>query len=58
MITGANSGRGRAAAIGFVKIGAGVVIVSRGQKRGEVAQTNTISENRNQSVELVLADLS
>lgn len=58
MITGANSGIGKATALGLARRGATVVIVCRNQGRGEAALTEIKSATGNPNVDLLLADLS
>jgi retinol dehydrogenase-14 len=58
MITGANSGIGKATALGLAKMGATVVMVCRDRSRGEAAMAEIKAESGNQAVELMLADLS
>src|SRR6266849_3619078 len=58
LVTGANSGIGRAASLSLAKIGATVVMVARGKERGEAARSEIVRESRNGSVDLLLADLS
>jgi NAD(P)-dependent dehydrogenase (short-subunit alcohol dehydrogenase family) len=58
MITGANSGLGKAPALGLAEMGAVVVMICRNRERGEAAQAEIIAESSNQTVELLLADLS
>ncbi len=58
MITGANSGIGKATAIGLAKMGATVVMVSRDRKRGEDAQAEIKAQSGNKDVDLLIADLS
>ncbi len=58
MITGANSGIGRSTALGLAKKGATVVMVSRNRERGEEALNKTKEETGNDSVHLLVADLS
>jgi NAD(P)-dependent dehydrogenase (short-subunit alcohol dehydrogenase family) len=57
-ITGANSGIGKATALGLARMGATVVMVSRDKERGEVAQVEIKEASGNQSVNLLVADLS
>ena len=58
LITGANSGIGKAAALGLAKLDATVVMVSRDKDKGEAAllEIRTLSGNKN--VDSMVADLS
>jgi NAD(P)-dependent dehydrogenase (short-subunit alcohol dehydrogenase family) len=58
MITGANSGIGKATAIGLAKMSATVVIVCRNKERGEPALKEIIEKTGNNKVDLFLCDLS
>lgn len=58
VITGANSGIGKATAIGLAKLGATVVMVCRDPSKGEEALTEIKAKTRNKLVALMLADLS
>ncbi len=58
VVTGANSGIGKATTTGLVRQGAHVVMVSRDGPRGEAAQAEIQSVTGNPSVDLLLADLS
>ena len=58
MITGANSGIGKATATGLAKMGATIVMVCRNQERGEQALEEIKRDSNNESVYLMLADLS
>ncbi|MFX1601790.1 MAG: SDR family NAD(P)-dependent oxidoreductase, partial [Promethearchaeota archaeon] len=58
MITGANSGIGKATAIGLAKMSANIVIVCRNKERGEVAREEIIKESGNKNVDLLICDLS
>lgn len=58
MITGANSGIGKATAIGLAKMGATIVMVCRNKKKGEKALDYIKSESNNGNVNLFIADLS
>jgi len=58
MITGANSGIGKATAIGLAKMGATIVMVCRNKERGEQALKDIKRKSNNESVYLMLADLS
>ncbi len=58
MITGANSGIGKATAVGLASMGASVVMVCRDRERGETAMGEIKAASGNQNVDLLLADLS
>ena len=58
MITGANSGIGKAASLALANMGATIVMVARNKERGEAARSKIIKESQNKSVDLLLADLS
>ncbi len=58
VVTGANSGIGKATAAGLARQGARVVMVCRDGPRGEAAQAEIQSLTGNPSVDLLLADLS
>ncbi len=58
VVTGANAGIGRATALGLAKMGANVVMVCRDRGRGEAAINEIRRESSNESVSLLLADLS
>src|SRR6266851_4746582 len=58
LVTGANSGIGKAASLALAKMGATVVMVARNKERGEAARSEIIRESQNGSVDLLLADLS
>lgn len=58
LITGANSGIGKATALGLAQRGATVVMVCRDRARGEAAQQEIREQSGNQAVDLLLADLS
>ena len=58
MITGANSGIGKATAVGLAKMGATVVMVCRDRGRGESALAEVKAASGNESVALMVADLS
>lgn len=57
LVTGANSGIGKATAIGLGKMGATVVMVCRNKERGEAAAKEVVSKTGNKSVSLLMADL-
>jgi NAD(P)-dependent dehydrogenase (short-subunit alcohol dehydrogenase family) len=58
MVTGSNSGIGKATATGLAKMGASVVMVCRDRERGETAQVDIKTQSGNQAVDLLIADLS
>ncbi len=58
MITGANSGIGKATTLGIAKLGASVVMVCRSRERGEAALTEIKTDSGNPNVELLVADLA
>lgn len=58
LVTGANSGIGKATATGLAHMGATVVMVSRTEKRGTKAQRDVVKQTGNESVDLIVADLS
>ncbi len=58
LVTGGNSGIGKATAIGLAKTGATVVVVSRNKEKGQTATTDIIAKSGNKNVELIQADLS
>jgi len=58
MVTGANSGIGKATALELAQMGATVVMVCRDRAKGEEAQNEITTKSRNNAVDLLLADLS
>ncbi|HEU5369893.1 MAG TPA: SDR family oxidoreductase [Ktedonobacterales bacterium] len=58
LITGANSGIGKATALGLASLGATVVLVCRDKHRGEAAQAEIKAQSGNESVDLLLVDLA
>ena len=58
MITGANSGIGKATAIGLAKMGAHLIFVCRNQDRAEKAIEEVKQKTGNESIDLIIADLS
>jgi NAD(P)-dependent dehydrogenase (short-subunit alcohol dehydrogenase family) len=58
MVTGANSGIGKATALALAQMGASVVMVCRDPARGEEARSEITTKSRNTAVDLLQADLS
>lgn len=58
MITGANSGIGKAAAKELARKGATIYLVCRNQKRGEEAVAEIKNETKNDNIHLFISDLS
>ncbi|MHA1488285.1 MAG: SDR family oxidoreductase [Promethearchaeota archaeon] len=58
MITGANSGIGKATAIQLAKTGIHIVMVCRNKERGENAQKEIKEESGNNNIDLLIADLA
>ncbi|MCC7207805.1 MAG: SDR family oxidoreductase [Anaerolineae bacterium] len=58
LVTGANSGLGKATALGLATQGFNVVMVCRNRERGEQARQDIIAQSSNRAVDLMLADLS
>jgi NAD(P)-dependent dehydrogenase (short-subunit alcohol dehydrogenase family) len=58
IVTGANSGIGKATALGLAHMGATVVMVCRNQVKGEEAQNEIKEKSGNDAIDLMLADLS
>ena len=58
IITGANSGIGKATAIELAKMNATLVLLCRDKERGESAQKEIIELTGNNNVDLILCDLS
>jgi len=58
IITGANSGIGKAASIQLAKLGAHVVMMCRSKERGEQALQDVRSASNSDKIELVLVDMS
>lgn len=58
LVTGANSGIGKATATGLAKLGATVVMVCRDQARGEEALAEIRTRSGSEAVTLLVADLS
>ncbi len=58
LITGGNSGIGKATALGLAQLDASVVIVSRDKDKGEAALIEIRSKSGNRNVDMMVADLS
>jgi NAD(P)-dependent dehydrogenase (short-subunit alcohol dehydrogenase family) len=58
IITGSNSGIGKETALGLANLGTTIVMVVRDQTRGESAQREIIRKTGNNSVDLMICDLS
>src|SRR5438067_3704438 len=58
VVTGANSGIGKATAMGLAQMGATVVMVCRDQAKGEGAQNEIKEKSGNDAIDLMLADLT
>lgn len=58
MVTGANSGIGKATALALAQMGATIVMVCRDRARGEEARSEIITKSGNNAVDLLQADLS
>ena len=58
IVTGANSGIGKATALALAQRGATVVMVCRDRARGEQARSEITTNSRNTAVDLLQADLS
>ena len=58
IVTGSNSGIGKTTALSLAKKGAAVVMIVRNQDKGEIARQEIIDESGNESVDMLIADLS
>ncbi len=57
LLTGGNSGIGKATAVGLAKLGASLTLVSRDKGKAEETKEELIRKTRNDSIELIIADL-
>jgi NAD(P)-dependent dehydrogenase (short-subunit alcohol dehydrogenase family) len=58
IVTGANAGIGRSAALGLARRGVGVVLVCRNMEKAELTQSEIVRETGNTDVTAMRADLS
>lgn len=58
LVTGANTGIGKATAIGLASLGAEVIMVCRNKDKSEKALKQIIRQSKNNAVHLLIADLS
>src|SRR5262245_56728449 len=58
LVTGANSGIGKATALGLAKRAATVVMVCRNRERGEAARAEIVAKSGSATVVLFVADLA
>ena len=58
IITGSNSGIGKETAVALAKMGATIVMVVRDRERGENARREIVEQTGNNSVDLMICDLS
>jgi len=58
LITGANSGIGKATAISLAEMGAHVVMMSRDMEKGEIARQEVMGASRSNQVDLMQCDLA
>src|SRR2546428_12791090 len=58
MVTGANSGIGKATAMGLAEMGATVILVCRSKEKGEAALSEIREKSGTNSLALMLADMS
>ena len=58
VISGANSGIGKATALDLAKLGHRLVLICRSEQRGKAAVESLIHDSKNNAIELFLCDLS
>lgn len=58
LVTGANSGMGKATALAFARLDAHVIMICRNEAKGKEAQQEVIQESGNTKVDLLLCDFS
>ncbi|QQS34943.1 MAG: SDR family oxidoreductase [Ignavibacteriales bacterium] len=58
IVTGANTGIGKATAAGLASLGAEVIMICRNKEKGEEAKRQIIKQTKNELVHLLVADLS
>jgi NAD(P)-dependent dehydrogenase (short-subunit alcohol dehydrogenase family) len=58
IITGANSGIGKATATNLAKLGFHIVMICRNKERGEMARKEIVEDSENNDVDLLIADFS
>src|SRR5256712_5924672 len=58
VVTGANSGIGKATAMGLAEMGATVILVCRSKEKGDAALSEIRGKSGNNSLDLMLADMS
>ena len=58
VVTGSNSGIGKETALSLAKMGANVVMVVRNQERGEKERLEIVKQTGNNSIDLMICDLS
>lgn len=58
MITGSNSGIGKATALGLAEMGATIIMVCRKKERGESAMKEIVEKTGNSSIDLFITDLA